>query len=148
MEQTFVAIKPDGLQRRIVGKVINRLEEKGFRLVGIKMLWMDRALAAEHYREHAEKPFFEPLIDFITSGPVIAMVWEGDEIIEAMRLMVGPTNGLKAPPGTIRGDYAAGGRKNLIHASDGPSAAEREINLFFKPEDRFNWESALAPWIR
>lgn len=148
MERTFVAIKPDGVQRGLIGEVLTRFEHKGFQLISLKLMRVPKELAERHYAEHKEKPFFPELVGFFTSGPIIATVWQGDEIISSVRLMVGPTNSLKAPPGTIRGDYGGGTRKNIVHASDSPESADREINLFFKPEELLDWRLEVADWIR
>jgi nucleoside-diphosphate kinase len=148
MERTFVAVKPDGVQREMIGLVITRFEEKGFQLIGLKMMQLSREQACEHYKEHQDKFFFEALISFITSGPLVAMVWQGEHIIDSVRLMVGATNGLFADPGTIRGDFSAGGRKNIVHASDSLESSDREISLFFQPEEIIDWEMALGNWIR
>lgn len=131
MEQTFVMVKPDGVQRKLVGEIISRLERKGFILRGAKMMQIDEELAGRHYAEHQGKPFFQGLVEFITSGPVVAMVWEGENAVAAVRKLMGATNPLDAAPGTIRGDLATVMSENLIHGSDSPEAAQREINLFF-----------------
>lgn len=131
MQQTFVMVKPDGVQRALVGEVIRRIEQKGFRLAAVKMIKIDRAQAELHYAEHRERPFFSDLVDFITSGPVIAMVWEGQSVISAIRTMMGKTNPLEAAPGTIRGDFGNNINFNIIHGSDSEESAQREINLFF-----------------
>lgn len=124
-------LKPDAVKRRLAGKVINRLEEKGLKIVAAKMLVIDESMAKEHYAEHSEKPFFKDLVDYIISGPVLAMVIEGSECISLIRKMVGATNPKEADLGTIRGDYAMETGRNIIHASDSPASAEREIALFF-----------------
>ncbi|MEQ8176553.1 MAG: nucleoside-diphosphate kinase [Syntrophomonadaceae bacterium] len=131
MEQTFVMVKPDGVQRKLVGEIISRLERKGFILRAAKMMQIDEELAGRHYAEHQGKPFFPGLVEFITSGPVVAMVWEGENAVAAVRKMMGATNPLDAAPGTIRGDLATAMSENLIHGSDSLEAAQREINLFF-----------------
>lgn len=147
MERTFIAIKPDGVHRGLVGTIIGRLEAKGFNLVAMKMLQVSPELAAAHYAEHQGKPFFNGLIQFITSAPVVAMVWEGPGVIASARKVIGATDPLKAEPGTIRGDYGVNLGRNLIHGSDGPESAQREIDLWFKPEERFSWDPALKPWL-
>jgi nucleoside-diphosphate kinase len=130
-EKTFVAIKPDGTSRKLVGEVISRFEKLGFSLLGLKLMKVSRELAEKHYGEHKEKPFFKDLTDYITSGPIVAMAWEGESVIEITRKIVGATDPVKAAPGTIRGDYATTIAHNIIHASDSPASAERELGLFF-----------------
>ncbi|NNL48426.1 MAG: nucleoside-diphosphate kinase [Acidimicrobiia bacterium] len=131
MERTFVMVKPDGVAKALVGTVIARLEGKGLKLAQMKMMNIDRSLAEEHYGEHKERPFFGQLVDFITSGPVVAMEWTGPSAITAARQMMGATNPLEAGPGTIRGDFALEIGENIVHGSDGPESAERELGLFF-----------------
>jgi len=140
-------VKPDGVERGLIGEVIARFERKGFKLIGCKLMRLSREQAERHYAEHVGKPFFERLVQFITSGPVVGMVWEGDEVIAISRMMIGKTNTLEALPGTIRGDYAVHTNLNIIHGSDSPESAEREINHFFKPEELLSYEKALARWI-
>ncbi|NER40928.1 nucleoside-diphosphate kinase [Bacillus megaterium] len=135
MQKTFLMVKPDGVQRSIIGEVISRFEKKGFQLVGAKLMHISQELAETHYGEHKEKPFFGELVKFITSGPVFAMVWEGENVISVSRQMVGKTNPQEALPGTIRGDYGLIVDKNIIHGSDSPESAEREISLFFESEE-------------
>jgi nucleoside-diphosphate kinase len=147
VERTFLAVKPDGVQRGLVGEVIHRFEAKGFTLVGLKFLQVSRELAEQHYAEHKEKPFFSGLVDFITSGPVVAMVWEGKGIIAAARKIIGATNPLNAEPGTIRGDYGVDIGRNIIHGSDAPETAQREISLWFKAEELAAWQPTLTSWI-
>lgn len=130
-ERSFVMVKPDGVQRGLVGRVVTRIEERGLRLVAMKMLRIDRALAERHYGEHRGKPFFEGLVKYITEGPVVAMVVEGPGAVEAVRALMGATHPLKSPPGSIRGDYALDIERNIVHGSDGPESAVREIGLFF-----------------
>ena len=131
MEKTFIMVKPDGLRRKLAGEVIRRLENKGFQLLAARVLTMSREMAAEHYREHEGQDFYAGLIKHITSGPVLAMVWQAPEAIEVARLLVGHRNPLKAAAGTIRGDYASISAENLVHAADRREAAVREIELFF-----------------
>ena len=131
MERTFIMVKPNGVARGLVGEVIARFERRGFRLVALKSLRIDRELAERHYAEHVGKPFFEPLVTFITSGPVVAMVWEGREAIRVARAMMGVTDSADAAPGTIRGDFSLSKEENVVHGSDGPESAAREIGLFF-----------------
>jgi len=147
MERTFLMIKPDAVQRGLVGEIIARFERKGFQLVGCKLMRLNRELAERHYAEHAGKPFFENLVSFITSGPVVAMVWQGDGIIAQARAMMGRTNPREAAPGTIRGDFAVRTSFNVIHGSDSPESAEREIRLFFREEELVDYRKALADWI-
>ena len=135
MERTFIMVKPNGVARGLVGEVVARFERRGFTLRGMKALRIDRALAERHYAEHADKPFFEPLVAFITSGPVVAMVWEGPEAIAVARTMMGPTNPVNAAPGTIRGDFALDTEKNIVHGSDGAESAAREIALYFRDDE-------------
>jgi nucleoside-diphosphate kinase len=131
VERTFIMVKPDGVARGLVGEVIARFERRGFVLRAMKTLHMDRAMAERHYAEHVGKPFFEPLVAFITSGPVVAMVWEGREAITVARAMLGVTDSAQAAPGTIRGDLSLSKEQNVVHGSDGPESAVREIDLFF-----------------
>ena len=137
MERTLVLIKPDGVYKSLSGEIIARFERRGLRLVALKMLRMSRELAAIHYAEHQGKPFFESLVNFITSGPIVAMVVEGENAIRAVRTMMGVTNPLEAAPGTIRGDYALTMAHNVIHGSDGPESAAREIDVFFSTSEIF-----------
>ncbi|MCQ3803838.1 MAG: nucleoside-diphosphate kinase [bacterium] len=130
-EQTFVMVKPDGVARGLVGEIIRRLESKGLRLVQARLRTVDEDLAGEHYAEHRERPFFPELISFITGGPVMAMVWEGESAVSVARLLIGPTNPATAPPGTIRGDYGLETTQNLVHGSDSSTSATREIGLWF-----------------
>lgn len=138
MEKTLLLIKPDGVQRKCVGEIIGRLEKRGWSLVGMKLMKVPRDLAETHYNEHSEKPFFGELIDYITEGPIVAMVWEGDQVITAMRTMMGKTNPIEAAPGTIRGDLANDFTRNMVHGSDSPESAAREIDLFFKSEELYS----------
>lgn len=132
MERTFLMVKPDGVERGLIGQVISRIENRGFRMVAIKMLRIDEELAKKHYAEHVDKPFFNEMLSFITSGPVVAMVWEGPDAIKSIRELMGATAPAQANPGTIRGDLGASISQNVVHGSDSPAAAEREISLFFK----------------
>lgn len=147
MERTFLAIKPDGVQRGLVGEIIRRFETKGFTLVGLKFLKVSRELAQQHYDVHRERPFFAGLVEFITSSPVVAMVWEGDGVIASARKIIGATNPLTAEPGTIRGDFGLNIGRNLIHGSDAPETAQGEIALWFKDEELVNWQPHLTPWL-
>ncbi|MBW4421305.1 MAG: nucleoside-diphosphate kinase [Myxacorys californica WJT36-NPBG1] len=146
MERTFLAIKPDGVQRKLIGDIIKRFETKGFTLVGLKFMSVSRELAEQHYDVHKERPFFSGLVEFITSGPIIAMVWEGDGVVAAARKVIGATNPLTAEPGTIRGDYGVSIGRNLIHGSDAIETAQREIALWFKDEELVNWQPTLTTW--
>ena len=147
MEWTFLAIKPDGVQRKLIGEIIRRFEAKGFTLVGLKLMSVSRELAETHYGVHRERPFFPGLVDFITSGPVVAMVWEGKGVIASARKIIGATNPLNSEPGTLRGDFGVDVGRNIIHGSDAPETAEQEIKLWFKPEDLISWEPAAIAWI-
>jgi nucleoside-diphosphate kinase len=146
MERTFLMIKPDGVQRGLVGEIIGRLEAKGFTLVGLKMMKVSRELAEQHYAVHKERPFFGSLVDFITSSPVVAMVWEGDGVVASARKIIGATNPLNAEPGTIRGDFGISVGRNLIHGSDALETAQTEVNLWFK-DDLVNWEPGIKSWV-
>lgn len=141
-ERTFVMVKPDGVQRGLVGEVISRLEKKGLKPVAVKMIRMAPSLAEQHYGEHKGKPFYDALVSFITSGPVVAMIWEGDNAIEITRTLMGSTDPKKALPGTIRGDLAVYTGKNIVHGSDSKESADREINLFFREEEIFRYRIA------
>ena len=147
MQRTFVMVKPDGVQRGLVGEIIARLERKGLQLVGLKMLRVSEELAREHYAVHAGKPFFEGLIRFITSAPVVAMVWQGREAVQVVRNLLGSTDGAKAAPGTIRGDFANDIGYNLVHGSDSPESAEREIALWFRQDELLDWENHREVWL-
>jgi nucleoside-diphosphate kinase len=147
LERTFLAIKPDGVQRGLVGEIIRRFETKGFTLVGLKFLQVSRELAEQHYGVHRERPFFPSLVEFITSGPVVAMVWEGDGVIASARKIIGATNPLNSEPGTIRGDFGINIGRNLIHGSDAPETAQTEVALWFKDEELVNWQPHLTPWL-
>ncbi len=131
MEQTLILLKPDAVTRGLAGEIIARFEKKGFRIAALRMLRITPELARRHYAEHVEKPFYPGLEAFITEGPSIALILEGDGVIASVRLLVGPTNGLIAPAGTVRGDFATSTQRNLVHASDSPESAKREIDVFF-----------------
>lgn len=147
MERTFLAIKPDGVQRKLIAEIIRRYESKGFTLVGLKLMMVSSALAEQHYAEHKERPFFKGLVEFITSGPVVAMVWEGEGVVAAARKVIGVTNPLASEPGTIRGDYGISIGRNIIHGSDAVETAQREIALWFKDEELVGWQPTLTSWI-
>ena len=134
-ERTLVIVKPDGVARGLVGEIVARFERKGLSLVGLKLIRVDKSTAEKHYDEHKAKPFFPNLVSFITSAPVVVMAVEGQGAIEVIRGLVGPTSGLKAPGGTIRGDYALSMQNNLIHASDSPASSQRELELWFKADE-------------
>ncbi len=147
MEKCFVMLKPGVINRRIAGEIISRLERKGLRLIGIKMMVISGELAAEHYQEHKGKSFYDHLISYITSGPVIAMVWAADDCTMLIRKLVGTTAVQDAVPGTIRGDFCLHTPHNIIHASDCPESAERETALFFSPEEIVPWTDELSQWF-
>lgn len=148
MERTFLAIKPDGVQRGLVGEITHRFEAKGFTLVGLKFMTVSRELAEQHYDVHRDRPFFAGLVEFITSGPVVAMVWEGEGVVASARKMIGATNPLTAEPGTIRGDFGVNIGRNLIHGSDAVDTASSEISLWFKEAELINWQPSLSSWTR
>lgn len=147
MDRTYLMVKPDGVQRGLVGDIVSRFEKKGFKLAGIKMLRISRALAEKHYGEHANKPFFGDLVDYITSGPVVALVVEGKDAVGAARDIIGATNPLKAAPGTIRGDLGIDIGRNVIHGSDSPESAAREIALFFRKDELLDYTRDIERWI-
>ena len=147
MERTLVLIKPDAVQRGLVGAVVSRLESRGLKIVAMRMLHMDEGMAARHYDAHVEKPFFKGLVDFITSGPLVAMVLEGNNVVEMTRNTMGVTNPVNAPPGTIRGDLAIDIGRNLIHGSDSVETAQKEIALFFSPQEILDYLRDAEPWI-
>jgi nucleoside-diphosphate kinase len=135
MERTLVLLKPDCVERRLMGRVLGRLEDKGLKVVAMKLLQITPEIARRHYVEHVQKAWYPELEAFITGGPAVALIMEGPEVIRVIREMAGATNGLKASPGTIRGDFSASQQRNLIHASDSPASAEREMAIFFRPEE-------------
>lgn len=141
-------LKPDCLQRRLAGEMISRFERKGFSLVAMKLLHISPDLARQHYAEHVSKPFYPGLERFITGGPVVALILEGHEAIRVVREMLGATSGLQAAPGTIRGDFSCSRQMNLVHASDGPAAAAREIPLYFDDDEIHAQELTLSPWLQ
>jgi len=147
IERTLAVLKPGVLSRRIAGEILSRLERKGFDIVGLKLLRISRQLAERHYAEHKGKAFFGELVDYIISGPVIAMVLEGDNAIKILRILAGSTSPENAQPGTIRGDYALHTNLNIIHASDSPESAAREIDLFFMPDELIGWKDGNDDWI-
>ncbi|MDF0726222.1 nucleoside-diphosphate kinase [Cytobacillus sp. S13-E01] len=147
MEKTFLMVKPDGVQRQLIGEIVARFERKGFQLVGAKLMQITPELAEQHYGEHKERPFFGGLVSFITSGPVFAMVWQGENVITTARTMMGATNPKDAAPGTIRGDFGLTIDKNVIHGSDASESAEREIGLFFKEAELVEYTRQINEWI-
>jgi nucleoside-diphosphate kinase len=146
-ERTLVLIKPDGVQRSLVGRIVARYEERGLRIVGLKLVQVDSDLAKRHYAEHHGKPFYETLVEFITAGPLVAMAVEGPGAIAMVRAMNGATNPVDAAPGTIRGDLAVTTRKNLVHASDGPESAAAELALWFEPHELVTYERGIDRWV-
>ena len=148
MERTLILCKPDCVQRRLVGRVLGRFEDKGLNIIAMKMLHVTPELAREHYAEHVDKPFYPELEGFITGAPVVAAVIEGLEAIHVVREMLGATNGLKAAAGTIRGDFSSSQQKNLAHASDSAESAEREIGLYFSADDICGYEPTISQWLR
>ncbi len=148
MEHTLVLLKPDCVQRRLMGQIIGRFEDKGLNIIAAKMLQVTAELAREHYAEHVDKPFYPGLEKFITGSPILAMVVEGLEAIRIVREMLGATSGLRAAAGTIRGDYSLSRQMNLVHASDGPEAAIREIGLYFSEDEIFPYEPTVTPWLK
>ncbi|HBV99300.1 MAG: nucleoside diphosphate kinase [Peptococcaceae bacterium BICA1-7] len=147
MERTYLMIKPDGVQRGLVGEILARFEKRGLKIVGLKMLQIPREIAEKHYGEHQGKPFFAPLVDFITSGPVVAFAVEGKDVITTAREMMGATNPLKAAPGTIRATYGVDVGRNIIHGSDSAGSAERELGIFFMPEELVEYTRDVDRWI-
>ena len=147
MERTFIMMKPDGVQRHLTGEIMHRFERKGFTLVGLKMMQVSRELAEKHYGVHKERPFFNSLIEFITSAPVIAMVWEGENVVSAARNIIGATNPTTAAPGSIRGDFGVSIGRNLIHGSDAIETAQTEVALWFTEEELLNWKPVRQSWL-
>ena len=147
MQQTLILLKPDAVQRRLVGEIAARFERKGLRLAGLKLVHSTRELAEKHYAVHKGKPFYESLLTFLTSGPTVAVVLEGREAVAVGRSLMGLTDGAKAPPGTIRGDFAISVQNNLVHGSDSPENAALEIALWFKPEELVPYAGADAAWV-
>lgn len=148
MQRTLILLKPDCVQRRLMGSIISRFENKGLNFVAMKLISVTPELAKQHYAEHVEKGWYPTLEAFITGGPVLAAVLEGLEAITVVREMLGATSGLKAAPGTIRGDFSSSQQMNLVHGSDGPDAAKREIDLYFKPEELIDNTPTIAAWMR
>jgi nucleoside-diphosphate kinase len=148
MERSLVLLKPDCIHRRLIGEVIARLERKGLNIIALKMVQVTADMSKQHYAEHVQKPFYPALEEFITAAPIVAMVVEGLEVIRVIRDMLGATSGLKAVPGTIRGDYSSSRQMNLVHASDGAEAAVREISLYFQSEEILPYNPTLTPWFK
>jgi nucleoside-diphosphate kinase len=147
MERTLILFKPDAVQRRLAGALLSRLENKGLKIVGLKLLRVTKELSARHYAEHVSKPFYPLLEEFITAGPVIALIAEGPQAVAVVRGMMGPTNGAQAAPGTIRGDFGLSRQMNLMHGSDSIEAAKREIEVYFRPEEIVSYDSTLKDWV-
>ncbi|KAL3512597.1 hypothetical protein ACH5RR_025314 [Cinchona calisaya] len=148
VEQTYIMVKPDGVQRGLVGEIISRFEKKGFKLTGLKLFQCPKELAEEHYKDLQSKPFFPKLIQYITSGPVVCMAWEGVGAVASARKLIGATNPLQAEPGTIRGDLAVQTGRNVVHGSDSPENGKREIGLWFKEGEICDWIPVQEPWLR
>jgi nucleoside-diphosphate kinase len=146
MQQTLILLKPDCVHRRLIGTLVQRFEQKGLRLAGLKLVQTSRELAEKHYAVHKGKPFYESLLQFITAGPTVAMVWEGREAVQVVRNLMGATDGTKAPPGTIRGDFALSVQNNLIHGSDSAENAALEIALWFRPEELVQYQPTDMTW--
>lgn len=147
MQKTLILLKPDCVHRRLVGTIIHRFEQKGLRLAGLKLVHASRELAEKHYAVHKGKPFYDSLLQFLTAGPTVAMVWEGREAVAVARGLMGATDGTKAPPATIRGDFAISVQNNLVHGSDSAENAAVEIALWFKPEELVSWQPVDATWV-
>lgn len=147
MDRTLVIVKPDGVQRGLIGEIVQRLERRGLKLVGMKFMQITPELAARHYAVHKGKPFYEPLVEYITSAPVVVMVWEGKNAIEVVRKTMGATNPASAEPGTLRADFALEVGRNLVHGSDGPETAAFEIGLFFQAGELVTWTRDTDRWI-
>lgn len=148
MERTFVMFKPDCIERGLLGRIMGRFEEKGLRMAALKLLRVTPDLAKQHYAEHVAKPFYPSLEAFITAAPVVAAIYEGPEVVRVVREMLGATSGLKAAAGTIRGDYSASRQMNLVHASDSPESADREIAIYFQPQDIVDWKPLVAVMLQ
>ncbi|XP_054615179.1 nucleoside diphosphate kinase 3 [Dunckerocampus dactyliophorus] len=146
-ERTFIAIKPDGVQRKLVGEIVQRFEKKGFKLVALKLVKASEDLLQDHYWDLRSKPFFRGLISYMSSGPVVAMVWQGLDVVKTARKMLGETNPAESLPGTIRGDYCVDVGRNVIHGSDSVVSAQKEISLWFRQKELQHWESSSNPWI-
>ena len=147
MERTFVMLKPGSIQRGLIGNIISRFENRGLKIIAMKMMTVSKELAERHYAEHKGKPFYDDLVSYITSGPVVAMVLEGGKAISVVRSMMGKTDPLESPPGSIRGDYGLSLGKNIVHGSDSPASAKREIDLFFTQEEFLTYKRCDEDWI-
>lgn len=147
LERTYIMIKPDGVQRNLIGAIVSRFEQKGFKLVAGKLVTLSKETAETHYGEHREKPFFNELVSFITSGPVFAMVWEGDQVVKISRQLIGATNPAEAAPGSIRGDYAVQVGMNIIHGSDSTESSAREMSIFFSEDELSTYEKNSDVWM-
>ena len=147
MQQTLILLKPDSVHRRLVGALLQRFEQKGLRLAALKLVQASRALAEQHYAVHKGKPFYESLLTFLTAGPTVAVALEGREAVAVVRGLMGPTDGTKAAPATIRGDFAVSIQNNLVHGSDSADNAKLELALWFRPEELVEWKPADAPWV-
>jgi len=146
VQRTLVLCKPDAVQRGLVGRIISRFEDKGFKVAGLKMMQIDEALARKHYQEHVEKPFFSELLSFITSSPIVAMAIEGENAVEIVRVLMGVTNPQMAMPGTIRGDFGLNLTRNIVHGSDSAASAEQELALFFSRDELHDYSLSIASW--
>ncbi len=147
VQRTFVMIKPDGVMRGLIGEIISRIERKGLKIVGMKMKWLSKEEAEKQYAVHKGKPFYDRLIKYVTSGPVVLMVVEGENVVEIIRRVIGPTNGAEAPPGTIRGDFSLNISRNVVHASDSEENAKYEISIYFKEEELLKYKKPEEDWI-
>lgn len=147
MEKTLILVKPDGVQRGLMGEIIARFERRGLKLIGMKFMQMSRELAETHYGVHRERPFFAGLVEYITSGPIVAMAWEGNNAIAAARATIGATKPVEATPGSIRGDFGMEVGRNLVHGSDSPENGEKEVSLFFQASELVYWGRTNEPWI-
>jgi nucleoside-diphosphate kinase len=147
VQRTFVAIKPDGVERGLIGEVISRFERRGLKLVGMKFMQVSKEIAETHYGEHKGKPFYEGLVNYITSAPIVAMVWEGKDAAAIARSTIGATNPASAGPGTIRGDFAVEIGRNIVHGSDSPESGKREVGIFFKESELVGWSRTVDKWI-
>lgn len=147
MERTLILVKPDGVQRGLAGEIINRFERRGLKMAGMKFMQMSQELAEQHYGIHKERPFYKSLVDYITSGPIVAMVWEGNNAVAAARSTIGATNPVESSPGSIRGDFGMEIGRNLVHGSDSPENAVNEVNLFFDASELVDWSRSTDGWI-
>lgn len=147
MEKTLILVKPDGVQRGLIGEIVHRFERRGLKMVGMKFMQMSQELAETHYAIHKERPFYEGLVSYITSGPIVAMVWEGNDAVAAARATIGATKPAEATPGSIRGDFGMEVGRNLVHGSDSPENGIKETNLFFASEELVSWSRDIEGWI-